>query len=114
METTQKQITAHCSARKRHSWMLGLKLDEVSTAITRFFRSLWRLVLHRAGAEQKKLSIRGTAALGEHRFVSVIQFEQQRFLVGCSATSVTLLAQLPDEPVGDRDAANCEDRGEGK
>ncbi len=43
-------------------------------------------------------SVRETAALGNRRFVSVIQFESQRFLIGSSPTSVTLLAQLPDQP----------------
>ena len=54
--------------------------------------SLWR-----AGRRHKALVVRETAALGDRRFVSVIQFEQQRFLVGSSPSSVTLLSVLPDE-----------------
>jgi flagellar biogenesis protein FliO len=47
------------------------------------------------------LFVRETAALGDRRFVSVIQFESRRFLIGSSAASVTLLAQLPDDsPTG--------------
>jgi hypothetical protein len=51
----------------------------------------------RARSKRKTLAVRETAALGDRRFVSVIQFERQRFLVGSSPSSVTLLAQLPDE-----------------
>lgn len=51
----------------------------------------------RLRGEHKKLSIRETASLGERRFVAVIQFERQRFLIGASPSSVTLLTQLPDD-----------------
>ncbi len=59
---------------------------------------LWRSVIRHATNKRKALSVRETAALGDRRFVSVIQFESQRFLIGSSPTSVTLLAQLPDQP----------------
>lgn len=58
---------------------------------------LWGFVRSRAGSKGKTLSVCETAALGDRRFVSVIRFERQRFLIGCSAASITLLAQLPDE-----------------
>ena len=58
---------------------------------------IWRSLVRRAGRKRKTLSIRETAALGDHRFVSVIQFEHQRFLIGSSPSSITLLSQLPDE-----------------
>ena len=63
-----------------------------------FWRSaIWRSLVRRAGSRRKMLSVRETAALGDRRFVSVIQFERQRFLIGSSPSSVTLLSQLPDE-----------------
>src|ERR1700716_3159800 len=77
-----------------------------STLAAARLRVLWRSVTWRsllcgtwvrAGSKRKTLSIRETAALGDRRFVSVIQFERQRFLIGSSPSSVTLLAQLPDE-----------------
>jgi flagellar biogenesis protein FliO len=58
----------------------------------------WKSVVGRARGQSKMLSVRETAALGDRRFVSVIQFERQRFLIGSSPSSVTLLAQLPDRP----------------
>jgi Flagellar biosynthesis protein, FliO len=62
--------------------------------------AIWRSLVCRAGSKRKTLSIRETAALGDRRFVSVIQFERQRFLIASSPSSVTLLAQLPDESAG--------------
>jgi hypothetical protein len=63
-----------------------------------FWRSvIWRSLVCRAGSKRKTLSVRETAALGDCRFVSVIQFERQRFLIGSSPSSITLLSQLPDE-----------------
>jgi hypothetical protein len=63
-----------------------------------FWRSvIWRSLVCRVGGKRKTLSVRETAALGDRRFVSVIQFECQRFLIGCSPTSVTLLSRLSDE-----------------
>src|SRR5271167_560900 len=64
---------------------------------------LWRSAIGHTGIRRKPktLSVRETAALGDRRFVSVIQFERQRFLIGSSPSSVTLLAQLPAESAGD-------------
>jgi flagellar biogenesis protein FliO len=50
----------------------------------------------RARGQRKTLLVRETAALGDRRFVSVIQFERQRFLIASSPSSVTLLARLPE------------------
>ena len=63
-----------------------------------FWRSvIWTTLIRRAGRKRKTLSVCETAALGDRRFVSVIQFERQRFLIGSSPSSITLLSQLPDE-----------------
>jgi len=47
--------------------------------------------------KRRSLLIKETAGLGERRFVAVLQFERQRFLIGGSPGSVTLLAHLPEE-----------------
>jgi hypothetical protein len=54
--------------------------------------------LSRTQAQRNPLRVCETAALGDRRFVSVIQFERQRFLIGSSPSSITLLSALPDEP----------------
>jgi hypothetical protein len=63
--------------------------------------SLWKSLFRRAGGKRNRtLAVRETAALGDRRFISVIQFESRRFLIGSSPSAITLLAQLPDEPAG--------------
>jgi hypothetical protein len=61
--------------------------------------SLCKSLLCRVAAKRKRklLSVCETAALGDRRFVSVVQFERQRFLIGSSPSSVSLLSHLPDE-----------------
>jgi flagellar biogenesis protein FliO len=60
--------------------------------------------------KKKALVVSETAPLGERRFVAVVQFERQRFLVGASPGSVTLLASLPDA-ADDADLSARETRG---
>lgn len=42
----------------------------------------------------RNLRVLETVSLGEKRIVAVVQFEQQRFLVGACGTSVSLLSTL--------------------
>ncbi len=94
MEITQKQIPTHPRPNASR-WLAfaAARLKLVWRSVIRRSISLVR----RAGSKRKTLAVRETAALGDRRFVSVIQFERQRFLIGSSPSSVTLLAQLPDE-----------------
>jgi len=52
----------------------------------------------RARRAPRRLRLRESLALGEKRFVAVIEFETQRFLVGGGAASVNLLARLGESP----------------
>src|SRR5271163_4335493 len=70
-ETTQAQKTPPAS--------LSL-VKIVATCLTAF----WRFVVRRVGSQHKILSVRDTAALGDRRFVSTIQFERRRYLIGSS------------------------------
>jgi flagellar biogenesis protein FliO len=54
-------------------------------------------LMWRSQHKRRSLLIKETAGLGERRFVAVLQFERQRFLIGGSPGSVTLLAHLPEE-----------------
>jgi flagellar biogenesis protein FliO len=55
----------------------------------------------------RQLRLRESLALGERRFVAVIEFGERRFLIGGTGASMVLLARLP--------AADREDiAGEGK
>ncbi len=46
----------------------------------------------------RRLRLCESLALGEKRFVAVIEFETERFLVGGGAASVNLLARLGESP----------------
>jgi flagellar biogenesis protein FliO len=54
------------------------------------------------------LHVAESVSLGEKRFVAVVQFESQRFLIGGTGTSLRLLAELKSD-----EGTNSE-RSEGK
>ena len=105
MELRSMEIT---QAHNQTSPWLAAALARIFTHTTKLaaarFKVFSRFIvsISRAGIkrQRKALSVRETAALGERRFVSVIQFERQRFLIGSSPNSVTLLSQLPDDSAG--------------
>ena len=47
-----------------------------------------------AGKRSRRLRVCESLSLGEKRFVAVVQFETQQFLIGGGAGSVNLLARL--------------------
>jgi flagellar biogenesis protein FliO len=103
MEITQTQVPTH--PRTNLSRLFALAAARLKLV----WRSvIWRSLslVRRAGSKRKALALRETVALGDRRFVSVIQFERQRFLIGSSPSSVTLLAQLPDESAGNEKNGN--------
>jgi flagellar biogenesis protein FliO len=60
--------------------------------------------------DKRVLIVRDTASLGEKRFVAVVEVGSERYLIGGSANSVTLLASLRDEaPAPDRFSALLEE-----
>jgi len=75
----------------------------------------WQALVRRTRPAPRSLSVSESASLGERRTVSVVQFERQRFLIGCGPSSVTFLACLPDAgPGGALDppsSANAADAG---
>ena len=58
-----------------------------------------RKSLDRRGSA-RRLRLSETLSLGEKRFLAVVQFQQQEFLVGGTGSSIALLAKLsgPDGP----------------
>jgi len=54
----------------------------------------WASRLQRRRSE-KQLRLRETLQLGERRFVAVVEYEELRFLIAGTPTSVSLLSQLP-------------------
>jgi flagellar biogenesis protein FliO len=48
----------------------------------------------RTGSKSRRLRVCESVSLGEKRFVAVVQFETQQFLIGGGPASVNLLARL--------------------
>jgi hypothetical protein len=70
------------------------------TVIEQGFASLtraWQWVQARSKTTRRtrKLRVCESAQLGEKRFVALIQADGQRFLIGGTSTSISLLATLP-------------------
>lgn len=47
---------------------------------------------------EKRLRLRETLSLGERRFLAVVEFDQQEFLVGGTGSSLALLTRVEREP----------------
>jgi len=61
-------------------------------------RTLGALAAIRVRKAPRRLRLCESLTLGEKRFVAVIQFDSQQFLVGGGAASVNLLARLGESP----------------
>ena len=57
----------------------------------------WLTMLGRSWGSHpsRQLHLRETLGLGERRFIAVVEFERQKFLIAGTGTSVAMLAQLP-------------------
>jgi len=53
-----------------------------------------RLRRHWLARPPRRLRLRETLSLGERRFVAVVEFEEQNFLIGGTSGAMTLLARL--------------------
>lgn len=92
-----------------HGTSVGLLL----TTLADMFRSLYRRGAGRIGSrgKQRELRLCESVSLGEKRFVAVIEVGAQRFLIGGTNQSVTLLGRLrrtPPSPDFAQLLANCE------
>jgi flagellar biogenesis protein FliO len=57
-------------------------------------RGLWQRVARLGRRAPRRLRLRESLPLGEHRFVAVIEFEGKRLLIGGTSSSLVLLTQL--------------------
>lgn len=66
--------------------------------------ALWERVLRLGGHTRKRLRLCESLPLGDRRFVAVVEFERERFLVGGTPSSLVLLARLADGGRAEEDA----------
>jgi flagellar biogenesis protein FliO len=57
---------------------------------------VWERVLRLSRRTPRRLRLCENLPLGERRFVAVIEFDRQRFLVGGTPSSLVLLSRLAD------------------
>jgi flagellar biogenesis protein FliO len=57
---------------------------------------LWERVLRLSRRQPRRLRLCESLPLGERRFVAVVEFDQSRFLVGGTPSSLVLLSRLAD------------------
>jgi len=63
-------------------------------------KNIWQWTRHAVKARKvRRLRVCETLSLGERRFLAVIEFDRQEFLVGGSGNSLELLARLHDGTV---------------
>jgi flagellar biogenesis protein FliO len=67
-----------------------------SSALWSHLVALWDRWLRISRRHPKTLRLCESLPLGERRFVAVVEFEKARFLMGGTASSLVLLARLPD------------------
>jgi flagellar biogenesis protein FliO len=60
----------------------------------------------------RKLQLRETVSLGNRGLLAVVQYQDQQFLLGCTNTSIAMLAQLADSPQTDAPARQESRKGE--
>jgi hypothetical protein len=68
---------------------------------------LWSRVLGIRRRPPKSLRLCASLPLGERRFVAVVEFEQARFLVGGTSSSLVLLSRLRDCGAGAEDGTEA-------
>jgi hypothetical protein len=109
MQITPIPFTLHAAGKPAAESLAGSALRRCMTVAREGAEVLWRALVVRARRRPKSLVLIESSALGDRRFISVVQFEEQRFLVGSSPSSVTLLARLPKAPALSKVAASAAD-----
>ena len=82
-----------------------------STFHTRII-ALWERVLRLSRRAPRRLRLCESLPLGERRFVAVVEFEAERFLVGGTPSSLVLLSRLTDAGEQDDGSLSVKRRGE--
>lgn len=57
--------------------------------------------LPRRGAGRLAMRLAGSLPLGERRFLTVVEVEERRFLLGVAPQAISMLAELPAPPPSD-------------
>ncbi|HEX3819437.1 MAG TPA: flagellar biosynthetic protein FliO [Candidatus Sulfotelmatobacter sp.] len=70
-----------------------------------WLRTVWRKALGLARRKPRGLRLCESLPLGERRFVAVVEYENSRFLLGGTPTSLVLLTRLKDRGISNLGAS---------
>jgi hypothetical protein len=73
--------------------------------------AMWERILRLSRRTPKRLRLCESLPLGERRFVAVVEFEQNRFLLGGTPSSLVLLSRLEDADDKKRNDSEEQPRG---
>ena len=85
----------------------------LAVAITRKIAGgiAWFLQKVKVQKARKSLRMCESLPLGDHRFVAVIQVDGERFLIGCSSSSVSMLTRLQEPQTFAETLDRCQEAG---
>ena len=89
------------------SGSLRAALGKIFAVVTQHAAGVHKSLKRRKSARRLRLS--ETLSLGEKRFLAVVQFQQQEFLVGGTGNSIALLARLDAQGVAPDRKGNQDD-----
>lgn len=72
--------------------------------------AFWQRLLRVSRRAPRRLRLCESLALGDRRFVAVVEFERARFLVGGTPSSLVLLSRLQDAGARPRDRDRDRDK----
>jgi flagellar biogenesis protein FliO len=88
-------------SERKMTKITNMTADAIAGLVRRLSRGLrWLKLGGWRSHSSRQLRLLETLALGERRFVAVIEFEQEKFLIGGSGNSVAMLATLPSPKTG--------------
>ena len=83
-------------------------LTASSSSFGRHVIAIWKRVLRFSRREPRRLRLCESLPLGERRFVAVVEFDEARFLVGGTPSSLVLLSRLEDAEASNQAEDGCE------
>ena len=106
------QENTQCAAvPERHLPLAGLSNPALAMMRTIAGGIAWFLQKVKVQKAHKRLRMCESLPLGDRRFVAVIQVDGERFLIGCSSSSVSMLARLQQSQTFAETFECCQEAG---
>jgi flagellar biogenesis protein FliO len=98
-------------ASRENQSNVGSRRRGIAQLIRKFALTCQQRILGLSNRPARRLRLCESLGLGDRRFVAVVEFDERRFLVGGTSSSLVLLARLEDDgsikTKGERQEACC-------